>query len=105
MDTLLGAYKAYLAKHGRRILAISRILGQDVVSTSIESLYWYHDPATGYRMLDHAVAEIRRDSKALARLRAEGIELVEEDGKLYVRASLSVISRLLSELAKSPKSL
>ncbi|RLF24712.1 MAG: hypothetical protein DRN15_01880 [Thermoprotei archaeon] len=95
LRTLLSSYKRYLEKHGERIISICEITGQEEVTTTIESLYWYHDSSYGYSRLDDAIRELLQDEEKMKELKAKGIVL-SSDGKL-LKVKLNVIRQLMGK--------
>ena len=99
IQALMKALSNYLLKHGRRILSITSILGQDKVRISIESLYWYHNISTGYRYLEDAIKDILSDKAKIATLNDKGINIVKIKGNFYIE----VPRQLIKQLARNGK--
>jgi len=93
VEAILEALRGYARVKGPGVLGILDAGGLESVKIRFSALYRYHDEATGYRLLDEALAELSEED--LGRLEELGVRLVREGRTLY----LQVPRRLLEELA------
>ncbi len=96
-EVLLIAFKNYLSKHGKRILSILDIIGQEYVKTEVKSLFPYHNPSIGYIKLMDAVQEVINDREQIEKLRKRGIEIILEEGEYYLRSYKDAIRKLIGK--------
>lgn len=84
-----------MEKHGKRILSITEVLDQERVMISLESLFWYHNPSTGYRYLENAVEDILSNRDHTTRLIEHDINIVRKEGKYYIVIPRNKILQLM----------
>ncbi|GEM_PF-1089971 len=90
-ELLISTLKEYLKVHGRRIIEIASLTGQDTITISIRALFRYYTPTEKYPKLMNAINEVSREA-----LENMGLKL-EENDELKVRAKLSFIKRIVKE--------
>ncbi len=91
------ALQRYLRKHGKRIVSILSIIGQNRVKISLNSLFPYHSSETGYSRLMEAVGEIEQSATHIRELQRRGVKLVVVNGTYYLESDLETIKKLIRE--------
>ncbi len=91
VEALLRAIRGYARAKGEGVLAILEAGGQERVKIRVSALYRFHDPETGFQLLEDAVSSLTEGD--LERLESMGVRLVRLGRVLYVE----VPRRLLEE--------
>ncbi len=93
LQAFYAALYGYLRANGKRALSIAKVLGQREVFFEKRGLYRYHDPSSGYALLEEALAEIEANEELRKQLEEQGIRLTRDGVTLTIEA----LERLVRE--------
>ena len=95
---LLLTLKGYFRSHGRRILSLAKLLGQESVEVESRALYRYYDASPPYpQRLEDLLGLILSSDSVLKELREWGVEVGEGPRGRFLRVKLKLIEELLEE--------